>query len=143
MGEPLSFLHCKPVSRVLYFFAEASIIYLGRASPCGSSSLPTGKSRASSFPLSRNCRPIWPYNTQGLPGCGCHHPHRWALTPPFHPYHPRSGFGGLVSEALSISHCRMRSFPLGSALLCVARTFLFPLQESDRKVCNLKQHKGL
>ncbi len=49
---------------------------------------------------------------------------RWALTPPFHPYHNNNDYGGIFSVALSVSNNKVRTFLLGSTVLCVARTFL-------------------
>ena len=57
---------------------------------------------------------------QGLPGWGCHHPHRWALTPPFHPC--RATPGGLLSVALALG--LLRPSVRWSPLLRAARTFL-------------------
>ena len=62
--------------------------------------------------------------------CGalCCHSARWALTPPFHPYHMRGG------RFLSHYSAVTDSFPLRNMALCVARTFLLPAKEpaSDR-----------
>ena len=45
---------------------------------------------------------------------------RWALTPPFHPYRPIRDGGRSLLRCYPLA----RIFPLGSAALCVARTFL-------------------
>lgn len=51
---------------------------------------------------------------------------RWSLTPPFHPYQTLL-LGGIFSVALSVNPTlHWVSYPLGSMLLFVARTFLFP-----------------
>ena len=52
-------------------------------------------------------------------GAPCRRGARWALTPPFHPYHPW----------VAVIFCHLNpevapSFPLRNAMLCVARTFL-------------------
>lgn len=52
-------------------------------------------------------------------GWNCYQPHRWALTPPFHPY-PKK-WGGLF--LLHLSGGRPRPM-LSVILLCEARTFL-------------------
>lgn len=51
---------------------------------------------------------------------------RWSLTPPFHPYQTLL-YGGIFSVALSVNPTLYWvSYPLGSMLLYVARTFLIP-----------------
>jgi hypothetical protein len=54
--------------------------------------------------------PIWSCSGRGLPCGHLFRPARWALTPPFHPYH---GFfqihGGLFSVALSLPRNLVRS----------------------------------
>ncbi len=50
----------------------------------------------------------------------CRRGARWALTPPFHPYH---------HNVMAVIFCHLNpevapSFPLRNAMLCVARTFL-------------------
>lgn len=62
--------------------AEVGTMNLGRRSPAASCGLPGSEGRASP------CSPIWPCSTWGLPSCRRHRRHWWALTPPFHPYHP-------------------------------------------------------
>ena len=52
-------------------------------------------------------------------GTPCRHGARWALTPPFHPYH----------REVAVVFCHLNptvahGFPLGNVMLCVARTFL-------------------
>ena len=59
--------------------------------------------------------------TRGMCGLRRCRRSRWALTPPFHPY-PLVGEGAVI-----FCHTRLdvaADFPLGSAVLCVARTFL-------------------
>ena len=56
--------------------------------------------------------------THEMYGIDCHQPTRWALTPPFHPYPVRGG------SFLLHYLCHYSTFPLGSMVLCVARTFL-------------------
>ena len=59
-------------------------------------------------------------------------PSRWALTPPFHPYLPSertcpSPHKGRRLFSVTLNLAVANNFPLGSAVLCVARTFLPPL----------------
>lgn len=70
----------------------------------------------------QNAQPIWFFNTRGL---HCHYSylqcgglllHHFTLTTPKR--------GGILSVALAVTLPRRGSFPLGSVLLCVARTFL-------------------
>ena len=49
---------------------------------------------------------------------------RWALTPPFHPYHNAKRYGGIFSVALSVPNQPVGTFLLGSTVPYVARTFL-------------------
>jgi len=45
--------------------------------------------KRSTFATKQRLQELLPYASccgQGLPGCPCHHRHRWSLTPPFHPY---------------------------------------------------------
>ena len=56
-------------------------------------------------------------------------PERWALTPPFHPYLPSertcpSPHAGRRLFSVTLNLAVANNFPLGSAVLCVARTFL-------------------
>jgi hypothetical protein len=103
----------RPVSRVLSW----TVIPLGHASPHGSSDLPgcrTGRPIASLFGLAPGgvCRALrrWPRR-------------RWALTPPFHPYHARlaTPFGGIF--LLHFPSARAAQ-ALPGTLPCGARTFL-------------------
>ena len=91
------------------------VIYLRRLLPVGCSSLPPDNGRAI-----LKCRYTWPCNPK-MCGTSCHHEARWALTPPFHPYHLCGGF--FLSHYSAVT----RSFPLESVVLYVARTFLTPL----------------
>ncbi len=91
------------------------VIYLRRLLPDGCSSLPPDNGRAI-----LKCRYTWPCNPK-MCGTSCHHEARWALTPPFHPYHSCGGY--FLSHYSTVT----RSFPLESVVLCVARTFLTPL----------------
>ena len=62
---------------------------------------------------------------------------RWALTPPFHPYHNARRYGGIFSVALSVSGPQAGTFLLGSTVLYVARTFLpDPNGQSGKTACN-------
>lgn len=65
-------------------------------------------------------------------GSECHHPPRWALTSPFHPYsskrvlkEPRQAVILCYATTPRIPQRGiLGAFPLGSMVLCVARTFL-------------------
>lgn len=70
----------------------------------------------------QHAQPIWFFNTRGL-HCRCSHLqrgglllHHFTLTTPKH--------GGILSVALAVTTPKRSPFPLGSVLLCVARTFL-------------------
>ena len=59
---------------------------------------------------------------------------RWALTPPFHLFPPRQvESGSFFSVALSVADAAVSTFPLGSTMLCVARTFLPDIYNQDDK----------
>ena len=105
------------ISRVLYpLFRRASTIYLGRRSPAQLvSNLPPDIGRATlQLPVYMVLQPArrTDRNVSPLP--------RWALTPPFHPYRPIRDGGRSLLRCYPLA----RIFPLGSAALCVARTFL-------------------
>ena len=105
------------ISRVLYpLFRRASTIYLGRRSPARLvSNLPPDIGRATlQLPVYMVLQPArrTDRNVSPLP--------RWALTPPFHPYRPGRDGGRSLLRCYPLA----RIFPLGSAALCVARTFL-------------------
>ena len=69
---------------------------------------------------------------------------RWALTPPFHPYHNAMRCGGIFSVALSVPRPRAGTFLLGSTVLYVARTFL-PDRKGQRgkTACNSYKIKNI
>ena len=77
------------------------------------------------YPLTRASSPRAPAvrscSGRGLPSRGGHPSRWWALTPPFHPHRP----GPAVC---SLWHCPAGrpGWPLATALLCGARTFLDP-----------------
>jgi hypothetical protein len=93
----------RAVSRVLFRSGERDG-HLSGTAVAGRLEQPT---RGSPLPVlvgvGHTSPPIWPCSDWGLP---CHRPLpavRWALTPPFHPYHLR---GGLFSVALSVAFRR-------------------------------------
>ena len=117
------FILCQPVSRVL----SSSVIYLDLASLPGSSNLPS---------LMSLLRENWsgPPQDQGVFGlstrkvCRASHVAMGAVgsypaVSPFPP-HEESNGGSLFSVALSVPWPKPKSFPLGSTVPCVARTFL-------------------
>lgn len=110
---------CKPGSVPLPF-GGASVIYLRRMSPSGSSGLPSDVGRATLV-----CAGIHDLTTPKMHSPTCHHaaggllPRLLTLTMPRH--------GGCFLLHYSAF---ADSFPLGSRMLCVARTFLFRLAAS-------------
>jgi hypothetical protein len=128
------------VSRVLFralvTLGAAAIIPLGRPLPAVSSSLPAG-SGESPFPVLPKERRAPAYAAllpmgfavpPALPRA------RWALTPPFHPYLPRTptpAWAGREREGQAVcflwhSPRRFRHRALPGIALCGARTFLPP-----------------
>ncbi len=111
----------RPVSRVL----SRAVIHLGPASPRASSNLPgsPGGRRCGQAA----CSPIWSCSGWGLPCRGMLPPARCALTAPFHPYRPATGwrfvfcgtFRGLAPPRRYLAPC-----------LAGARTFLPPWARS-------------
>ena len=97
-----------------------SVIYL--------SDLPSGKTGQVFFRKSGSAG-LFDLATRRMHGCRCHHLHRWALTPPFHPY--------LITRTRRLFSVALPK-PFGlltfvSAMPCVARTFLCITQlYSDR-----------
>ena len=83
--------------------------------------------RRAAYPGARTGRPrtlpAWPCSGRGLPSRAGRPPRWWALTPPFHPYRPPGGGGGLLSVAPSRGRPRLA---LASILPCGVRTFLDP-----------------
>ena len=111
------------ISRVLSWV----VIYLGLLLPTGSSEVCL---------LIKQLVRLIPYTSccgQGLPGWVCYHTHRWALTPPFHPYQTK--FGGLLSVALALRLLwpSVRWSPASHA----ARTFLSWLMPPATTCCTL------
>lgn len=129
----------KTISRVLFHLVlrrDIPVIYLGAISQLPSSSLPITKVRIALCIARRQylvtylaLQPVR-FAMQSLSLTT-----RWSLTPPFHPYLVRRR-GGIFSAALSVNLTLYEiSYPLGSTVSCVARTFLiFPTisEQSDK-----------
>jgi hypothetical protein len=98
-------------------------IFLGRRSPGASCGLPGDASAAGHHsPLT------WPCSGWGLPCPGGYPRGRWALTPPFHPYRPRTPKGIRRQAVCSLWHfpSAFAARALPGTLPCGARTFLEP-----------------
>jgi len=101
-----------PISRVLSW----TTIPLGPASPQGSSSTPGCGS-------SRSIAPLFGLAPSGVyPALRRWPRRRWALTPPFHPYHAPCGRSAVCFLLHWPSACAAQALP--GTLLCGARTFL-------------------
>jgi len=79
--------------------------------------------KRSTFAAKQRLQELLPYASccgQGLPGCPCHHRHRWSLTPPFHPYR-KEGSDSLFAAVYSLLHLPSdcSGHPLDGVLSCV------------------------
>ena len=74
----------RTISRVLSPPKRVAIIPLGRTLLSASSNLPENHM------VGPTGFPIWSCSGRGLPSRICYHIRRWSLTPPFHPYLPKS-----------------------------------------------------
>jgi len=114
-----------------------AIIHLGRPLPDGSSDLPgnavfrLGADNSWHFP-------IWSCTTRSLPGRGCYHPRRWALTSPFHPSPPKR----LAYSLLHLSSATWAARSLTGSLSYGVRTFLFCLRKSDCPASSFRTASG-
>lgn len=80
--------------------------------------------------------PIWFFNTRGLPRCMSPY-NACALTTRFHPY-PNKLVAVCFCCTFRLYSSLNKAFPLGSELLCVARTFLCSFIHSDQPICFAK-----
>ena len=130
---------CKPGS--VLRFHEVFVIYLGHKSPCASSNLPPGIGRAILHaPVYMILQPIRRTATFVAKSTGELLPHLFTLISHFSVVSKnetimknvdRNGF--FLLRYSTLADC----FPLGNMVLCVARTFLPVLQQSDKPTCYL------
>jgi hypothetical protein len=130
---------CKPGSVKVVFQQPGPTIYLPLTSQSGSISLPMAPVRIASRYSPGGGATYLAFQLVRFAVPSSLLLRRWSLTPPFHLFPPRQvGAGSLFSVALSVPFptSRGRSFPLGSTMLCVARTFLHDIyRQGDRTAC--------
>jgi len=134
----------KPVSRVLYPINRISIIDLDLFSQTGSSSLPITpipkERKASNFPTGQTgMRDLHGLSARKVYPIACRHtirellPHVFTLIEmlPLRRY-------SFLWHFLFPENFFPETYPLGSAALCAARTFLCSISNSDGTVCTTK-----
>lgn len=122
-----------PISRVLSFIPryKVSAIYLILLSPTGSSGLPLGIGRAIlRAPIYMTLQPIRRTASLVAKRSGELLPHLFTLAG------PKPG-GSFLLRYSNLAAC----FPLGSIVLCVARTFLTSAEADERQTGKLHGYK--
>ncbi len=124
------FICYKPVSRVLFAVLQQHIYHLSRLYVAAQLHQPTHPKviTCEQHALLPDLGPIWSFNTRGLPTSDIATGSRGLLHRVFTITSTNTSFVGatyFLWHFLSFFSIKeMKSFPLGSELLCVARTFL-------------------
>ena len=103
---------------------------------------PETKRAASFYRNSDKNQDIFGFATRETYGCLCYHRHRWAFTPPFHPF-PEKAWPPQGGYFLLRLYPLPEIFQLGSTVPCVARTFLPDIIRGDKAACRCKDNNLL